>query len=222
MVTTADQREINNFAALSDHWWDARGPMAPLHAFTPIRVDYILASVERFWPLKTRPIASASYPLTGLRILDIGCGGGLLSEPMARLGATMTGIDVTETAIMAAITHTRQAGLDIDYRCCTAEEMASNSVSFDVSMHQKIEHAHTVAYLSKRCQHVIQRSSHNYNNQPQLASFVASKICAGIRFPMVPIGTMTQNLAANELRQNRCGAYLLDDITGSAPRPGGD
>ena len=55
MVTTADQREINNFAALSENWWDVRGPMAPLHAFTPIRIDYILASVERFWPLKTRP-----------------------------------------------------------------------------------------------------------------------------------------------------------------------
>ena len=85
MVTTADQREIDNFAALSDHWWDMRGPMAPLHAFTPIRIDYILANIERFWPKKARSAAPASRPLTGLRMLDIGCGGGLLAEPMARL-----------------------------------------------------------------------------------------------------------------------------------------
>ena len=76
MVTTADQREIDNFAALSDHWWDMRGPMAPLHAFTPIRIDYILANIERFWPKKARSAAPASRPLTGLRMLDIGCGGG--------------------------------------------------------------------------------------------------------------------------------------------------
>jgi len=76
MVTTADQREIDNFAALSDHWWDMRGPMAPLHAFTPIRIDYILANIERFWPKKARSAAPASRPLTGLRTLDIGCGGG--------------------------------------------------------------------------------------------------------------------------------------------------
>ncbi len=109
MVTTADQREIDNFAALSDQWWDMRGPMAPLHDFTPIRIDYILANIERFWPKKARPAAPASRPLTGLRILDIGCGGGLLAEPMARLGATVTGIDVTEAAIIAAATHAKQA-----------------------------------------------------------------------------------------------------------------
>ena len=105
MVTTADQREIDNFAAVSDHWWDMRGPMAPLHAFTPIRIDYILANIERFWPKKARPAATASRPLEGLRILDMGCGGGLLAEPVARLGATVTGIDATEAAIMAATTH---------------------------------------------------------------------------------------------------------------------
>ena len=137
MVTTADQREIDNFAALSDHWWDMRGPMAPLHAFTPIRIDYILANIERFWPKKARSAAAASRPLTGLRMLDIGCGGGLLAEPMARLGATLTGIDVTEAAIMAATAHAKQAGLEIDYRCSTAEDLASTHMTFDVYMHRK-------------------------------------------------------------------------------------
>ena len=75
MVTTADRKEIDNFAALSDHWWDVRGPMAPLHAFTPIRIDYILANIERFWPRKARSGTSPSRPLTGLRVLDIGLAG---------------------------------------------------------------------------------------------------------------------------------------------------
>jgi 2-polyprenyl-6-hydroxyphenyl methylase/3-demethylubiquinone-9 3-methyltransferase len=132
MVTTADQREIDNFAALSDQWWDPAGPMAPLHAFTPIRIDYILANIERFLPVAARAEASRAQPLTGLRILDIGCGGGLLAEPMARLGGSVTGTDVTEAAITAAALHASQNGLDIDYQCCTAETLASSGARFDV------------------------------------------------------------------------------------------
>ena len=84
---------------------------------------------------KSRPAATASRPLTGLRILDIGCGGGLLAEPVARLATT--GIDATEAAIMAATTHAKQADLDIDYRCSTAEDIASTGATFDVIMRQK-------------------------------------------------------------------------------------
>ena len=227
-MTTADQREIDKFAALSDHWWDVRGPMAPLHAFTPIRIDYILASVERFWPLKTRPIASASYPLTGLRILDIGCGGGLLSEPMARLGATMTGIDVTETAIMAATTHTRQAGLDIDYHCCTAEEMASNSVSFDVIYASEvIEHVANRSLFVKAIASMLNPKGvviiTTINRS--LPALLLAKFALEYVFRMVPIGTHDPKkfVQPNELRREFAAErILLDDITGFALRPGGD
>ena len=101
MVTTADQREINNFAALSDHWWDTRGPMAPLHAFTPIRIDYILANIERFWPKNARAADPASRPLTGLRILDIGCGKGYLLYEFTKLleGVYISGLDKSSYAI---------------------------------------------------------------------------------------------------------------------------
>ena len=119
MVTTADQREINNFAALSNQWWDPTGPMELLHAFTPIRIDYILANIERFWPVAARADASRAQPLSGLRILDIGCGGGLLAEPMARLGGQVTGIDATPEAIEAAKAHAKTTGLAIDYQCTT-------------------------------------------------------------------------------------------------------
>ncbi|MGB1176871.1 MAG: bifunctional 2-polyprenyl-6-hydroxyphenol methylase/3-demethylubiquinol 3-O-methyltransferase UbiG, partial [Candidatus Puniceispirillaceae bacterium] len=110
---------------MSAHWWDEGGPMAPLHAFAPVRIDYILDSVRRLG-------TSSDGRLDGLRILDIGCGGGILAEPMARLGGQVTGIDATSEAIEAARTHATSAGLAIDYRCCTAEVLAESGASFDL------------------------------------------------------------------------------------------
>ena len=104
MITTADQREIDNFTALSDHWWDQKGPMAPLHAFTPIRIDYILRAISRFFPIQTSVLKNTNTVLGGLKILDIGCGGGFLLT-MAKLGASVTGIDVTDAAVTAAKAH---------------------------------------------------------------------------------------------------------------------
>ena len=101
---------------MSSQWWDPDGPMAPLHDFTPVRIDYILDSVRRLGT------GGSANGVEGLRILDIGCGGGLLAEPMARLGGIVTGIDATAEATEAARAHAATAGLDIDYRCCTAEE----------------------------------------------------------------------------------------------------
>ncbi len=125
MKTTADQNEIANFAAMSEQWWDERGPMAPLHRFAPVRIDYILQSIRR------RNHKNAVYempfgqtPLAGFRVLDIGCGGGILAEPMARLGANVTAIDATAEAVEAAKTHLAMGQLEIDYRRCTAEELA--------------------------------------------------------------------------------------------------
>ena len=228
MMTTADPREIDNFAALSDHWWDTRGPMAPLHAFTPIRIDYILTSVERFWPRKARPVASTSYPLTGLRILDIGCGGGLLAEPMARLGATMTGIDVTEAAIMAATTHSKKAGLNIDYRCCTAEDMAKNGASFDVIYASEvIEHVADRSLFVKAIASMLDPKGvvivTTINRS--LPALLLAKFALEYVVRMVPIGTHDPKkfVRPNELRREfAMEGIILDDITGFRPRPSGD
>lgn len=227
METTADQKEIDNFAALSDQWWDVRGPMAPLHAFTPIRIDYILASIERFWPRKARPLASASYPLTGLRVLDIGCGGGLLTEPMARLGATVTGIDVTDAAILVATTHTKQAGLDIDYRCCTAEEMASNGVSFDVIYASEvIEHVANRGLFIKAIVSMLDPKGvvivTTINRS--LPALLLAKFTLEYVFRMVPVGTHDPKkfVRPNELRREFAAeGIILDDMTGFVPRPSG-
>jgi 2-polyprenyl-6-hydroxyphenyl methylase/3-demethylubiquinone-9 3-methyltransferase len=227
MVTTADQREIDNFAALSDQWWDPAGPMAPLHAFTPIRIDYILANIERFWPVAARAEASRAQPLTGLRILDIGCGGGLLAEPMARLGGSVTGTDITEAAITAAALHASQNGLDIDYQCCTAETLASSGARFDV------------IYASEVIEHVADRAlfieSIARMLQPQgvviittinrsLPALLLAKFALEYIVRLVPAGTHDPRkfVRPAELRAEFAAAgIMLDDITGLAPRVSG-
>lgn len=227
MVTTADQREIDNFAALSDHWWDMRGPMAPLHAFTPIRIDYILANIERFWPKKARSAAPASRPLTGLRMLDIGCGGGLLAEPMARLGATVTGIDVTEAAIMAATAHAKQGGLDIDYLCSTAEDLASTGVTFDVIYASEvIEHVADRGLFIRAIARMLDPKGvvivTTINRS--LPALLLAKFALEYVVRLVPAGTHDPQkfVRPNELRQEFAAAgIMLDDMTGLAPSPVG-
>ena len=227
MVTTVDRKEIDNFAALSDHWWDVRGPMAPLHAFTPIRIDYILANIERFWPREARSGASASRPLNGLRILDIGCGGGLLAEPIARLGATVTGIDVTEAAIMAASAHAKQPGLDIDYRCCTAEDLANTSITFDVIYASEvIEHVADRGLFIKAIASMLDQKGvvivTTINRS--LPALLLAKFALEYVVQLVPAGTHDPKkfVQPNELRHEFAAlGIMLDDMTGLAPRPGG-
>ena len=225
-MTTADQREIDNFAALSDHWWDMRGPMAPLHAFTPIRIDYILTNVERFWPKKARSADPSSRPLTGLRILDIGCGGGLLAEPMARLGATVTGIDVTEAAIMAATAHAKQSDLNIDYHCSTAEDLASTDRTFDVIYASEvIEHVSDRGLFIKAIASMLDPNGvvivTTINRS--LPALLFAKFALEYVVQLVPAGTMIPKICSASELCNEFAAVgiVIDDITGLAPRLSG-
>lgn len=227
MVTTADQREIDNFAALSDQWWDPAGPMAPLHAFTPIRIDYILANIERFWPVAARAEASRAQPLTGLRILDIGCGGGLLAEPMARLGGSVTGTDITEAAITAAALHASQNGLDIDYQCCTAETLASSGARFDVIYASEvIEHVADRALFIEAIARMLQPQGvviiTTINRS--LPALLLAKFALEYIVRLVPAGTHDPRkfVRPAELRAEFAAVdIMLDDITGLAPRASG-
>lgn len=227
MVTTADQREIDNFAALSDQWWDPAGPMAPLHAFTPIRIDYILANIERFWPVAARAEASRAQPLNGLRILDIGCGGGLLAEPMARLGGSVTGTDITEAAITAAALHASQNGLDIDYQCCTAETLASSGARFDVIYASEvIEHVADRALFIEAIARMLQPQGvviiTTINRS--LPALLLAKFALEYIVRLVPAGTHDPRkfVRPAELRAEFAAAgIMLDDITGLAPRVSG-
>lgn len=121
---TVDAAEIAHFSKLAEQWWDASGPFRPLHVIAPLRIGYIRdQACARFGR-----DAQSAKPLSGLRLADIGCGGGLISEPMARLGARVTGVDASEKNIGVASLHAQQAGLDIDYQCMTAEELASSVI----------------------------------------------------------------------------------------------
>jgi 2-polyprenyl-6-hydroxyphenyl methylase/3-demethylubiquinone-9 3-methyltransferase len=131
---TIDQDEVARFSRLSSQWWDVRGPMAPLHKFNPVRLGYIRDRATDHFGRDPKRLDS----LAGLRILDIGCGGGVLSEPLARLGASVVGADPSDSNIAVAQSHAVQSGLAIDYRCTTAEALAEANESFDVVLAMEV------------------------------------------------------------------------------------
>ncbi len=145
-TTTIDQAEVAKFEAMAAEWWDMNGKFKPLHMMNPCRLDYITEQIAaEFGRDLTTPL-----PFTGLRLLDIGCGGGLLSEPMARLGATVVGADAAARNIPVARVHAEQSGLAIDYRHTTAEALAEAGERFDVILNMEVvEHvADPLAYLT--------------------------------------------------------------------------
>lgn len=145
-TTTVDEAEIAHFAAMADEWWDAAGKFAPLHAMNPVRLRFIRDHIAARHGRNT----TAPAPFSGLSVLDVGSGGGLVCEPMARLGATVTGIDAAEKNIQVARLHAEQTGLDIDYRHTTAEALAEAGARYDVVLALEIvEHVADVeAFLA--------------------------------------------------------------------------
>ncbi len=136
-ASSIDPQEVARFSAMAAEWWDPNGKFRPLHKFNPVRLSFIRERVIAHFGLD----ANSIRPFEGLRFLDIGCGGGLLSEPMARLGATMVSADASEKNIKTASVHAAEQGLDIDYRCTTAEDLAEAGETFDVILNMEvIEH----------------------------------------------------------------------------------
>jgi len=134
MTSTIDPAEVAKFEAMAADWWDPQGKFKPLHMLNPCRLDYITTQIAaEFDRDLTRP-----QPFAGLRLLDIGCGGGLLSEPMARLGASVVGADAAERNIPVAQVHAQQSGLDIDYRHTAAEDLAAAGERFDVVLNMEV------------------------------------------------------------------------------------
>ncbi|RVT82054.1 bifunctional 2-polyprenyl-6-hydroxyphenol methylase/3-demethylubiquinol 3-O-methyltransferase UbiG [Rhodobacteraceae bacterium CCMM004] len=145
-TSSIDADEIAKFTAMAEEWWDPEGKFKPLHMLNPTRLDYICAQIAAEFD---RDLSTAA-PFAGLRLLDIGCGGGLLSEPMARLGADVVGADAAERNIPVARIHAEGQGLDIDYRHTTAEDLAAAGETFDVVLNMEVvEHvADPPAYLA--------------------------------------------------------------------------
>ena len=189
---TVDPAEIAKFEAMAAEWWDPKGKFKPLHMLNPCRLDYITRQIAGEFDRDL----STDLPFKGLRILDIGCGGGLLSEPMARLGATVVGADAAERNIPVARIHAEQSGLDIDYRFTTAEAMADAGEQFDAVINMEVvEHvADPLAYLTA-CQTLLKPGGlhicSTINRNPK--SYVMAIIGAEYVMRWLPKGTHEWN-----------------------------
>ena len=150
--STVDADEVARFSDLAATWWDPRGKMGMLHKFNPVRLGYIKEAACRAFERDPKRLDS----LAGLRILDIGCGAGILSEPLARLSATVVGADPAVSNIEAAKLHAAAAGLAIDYRATTAEALADAGERFDLVLAMEVvEHVADLALFVKRCAEMV-------------------------------------------------------------------
>jgi 2-polyprenyl-6-hydroxyphenyl methylase/3-demethylubiquinone-9 3-methyltransferase len=151
-ASTVDEAEVTRFSALAGEWWDPRGKMAVLHKFNPVRLGFIKTAVCQHFGRDAKRLDA----LAGLRLLDIGCGGGLLSEPLARLGADVVGADPARSNVAAAQLHAANAGVTVDYRATTAEALADGGERFDVVLAMEVvEHVADLDLFIRRCAEMV-------------------------------------------------------------------
>ena len=150
--STVDAAEVERFSRLAADWWNPRGPMAPLHKFNPVRLGYIRDQAAMHFARDPKRLDC----LKGLRILDIGCGGGLLSEPLARIGAEVVGADPAANNIEVAKLHAAETGVAVDYRSTTAEALADAGERFDIVLAMEVvEHVTDVNLFIRRCAEMV-------------------------------------------------------------------
>lgn len=185
---TVDAKEIENFAKDSSHWWDEKGPFRPLHRLNPVRLAYIKERICEQFDCDGQSLK----PYKGLSILDIGCGGGLVCEPMARLGADITGIDADANAIAVAKEHAKAMGLSVDYKATSSEDLLKGKKRFDVVLALEIvEHVADVDMFVGNCVDLCKPGGlvvfSTLNRTPK--SFALGKIAAEYILGWVPQGT---------------------------------
>ncbi len=191
MSTTINKAEIQKFSRLADEWWDVNGKFKPLHMFNPVRIEYITDKIKNYFKLKKDEV---NY-LEGINILDIGCGGGLISEPMARLGAKVTGIDASEKNINVAKLHSKKSGLQINY-LNTSPENLNSFEKFDVILNLEIvEHVDNVNLYIKSCHKLLKKNGLMFTAtlNRSLTSYIKAIIGAEYILRWLPIGTHDWN-----------------------------
>ena len=191
MSTTINKEEIQKFSKLSEEWWDVNGKFKPLHMFNPIRIEYITENIKKNFKIKKDKTNS----LKGLKILDIGCGGGLISEPMTRLGAKVTGIDASEKNINVAKMHSTESGLEINY-INTSPEKLEDFETYDVVLNLEIvEHVDNVDLYIKSCEKLLKKNGLMFTAtlNRSLTSYIKAIIGAEYILRWLPIGTHDWN-----------------------------
>jgi 2-polyprenyl-6-hydroxyphenyl methylase/3-demethylubiquinone-9 3-methyltransferase len=191
MSTTINKEEIQKFSKLADEWWDVNGTFKPLHMFNPIRIEYITQEIKKYYKIKK----DKTNFLEGLNILDIGCGGGLISEPMARLGGEVTGIDASKKNINVAKLHSKESRLQINY-LNTSPEKLDNHRKYDVILNLEIvEHVEDVSLYIRSCHKLLKRNGLMFTAtlNRSLTSYVKAIIGAEYVLRWLPIGTHDWN-----------------------------
>ena len=218
---TANADEIARFSAMSEKWWDPNGVMKPLHKFNPVRLQILRDNICAHLGHDPETIE----PLKGIEIIDIGCGAGLLSEPLARMGAKMTSIDASESNIEVAKIHAAQSGLEIDYRCATPEMLADEGKQFDIVLNMEvIEHVDDPQFFMQACASVLKPGGLMFvaTLNRTIKSLALAKIGAEYILRWLPAGThdWRKFVKPSEMSGYLRGAGLdLKDITGVAYNP---
>ncbi len=217
--TTINKKEIDKFSKIADDWWNPEGKFKPLHQFNPERIKYIKDNTIKHFKLINK-----DKPFKNLNILDIGCGGGLLSEPMSRLGGNVTGIDASEKNIISAKIHAKQNNLNISYFCSSPENFKSNK-KFDLVLNMEIvEHVEDVNFFIKKSSELLKKNGLMFvaTLNRTLKSYIFAIIGAEYILRWLPIGTHEWNkfLTPEELANfGQKNSLLVEKIDGMVFNP---
>ncbi len=185
-MTSVNKKEIDKFSKMANEWWDPEGKFKPLHKFNPTRIKYIKENIINNFKLKNK-----LRPLSGINILDIGCGGGLLSEPMSRMGANVTGIDASDKNIKIAKLHSKKNKLKINYLCSSPEKLKITK-KFDVILNMEIvEHVEDIDFFLKSCSKLLKKNGLMFvaTINKTLKSYIFAIVGAEYVLRWLPIGT---------------------------------
>ena len=214
-INTINKKEIEKFSRIAEEWWNPDGKFKPLHKFKPIRIKYIKENI-----IKTLQIKDKKKPLESVKILDIGCGGGLLSEPMCRLGADVTGIDASNKNIEIAKLHAKKENLKINY-LSTSPERFNSKHKFDVILNMEIiEHVEDVNLFLKSCSNLLRKNGIMFvaTLNKTLKSYLFAIIGAEYVLRWLPIGThewekfVKPEELVNILKENNLDLDKLDGM----------
>jgi 2-polyprenyl-6-hydroxyphenyl methylase/3-demethylubiquinone-9 3-methyltransferase len=213
-MSSVNKKEIEKFSKMATEWWNPNGKFKPLHKFNPIRIRYIKENIVKNFKLKNK-----IKPLEKINILDIGCGGGLLSEPMQKLGANVTGIDASIKNIKIAKLHAKKNKLNINYLCSSPEKLKTNK-KFDVILNMEIvEHVEDVEFFFKSCSKLLKKNGLMFvaTINKTFKSYVFAIVGAEYVLRWLPIGThewekfVKPKQLVNVLKNNN---FVLDGIDG--------